>query len=159
MTINKVCLYIRDLMEFDEKKIIKARTGYELNIFKDDIIFVDTLLSNMISKQDTWDPVLEKQKLATVAQSIFTLDFFGDNAYTNATRFINLQSSQLAREVMDTHDVSIYHGMNLRNLKNVGGKTIYERWQLEVSVVDIIKDEIELLRIDEAQISTIQNKG
>jgi len=157
MTIDKVCGYVTDILSFDPAKVIQSRTDYTMIDFNDDVIIVDTLTGEIISKQTAFDGENETQNIDSITSSIFTLDFYGDNAYKNTMTFVNMQSSQLAYDLMKQHELSVWHSTHPRNLKNVSGQSTFERWQIELNITDTIRNEIDLLRIDDAQISIIEN--
>lgn len=157
--ITKVCDYIKDLMPFSEDKIIIGRTNFNVDDFSDDIIIVDVLNLVPTARNQTYNGTTEIMSYSTTSKINVTIDFFGANAFDNAIKFLNLQSSQKAIELQNSLLIGLFHSKNLKNLMEKVGTTYFNRYQLELVVISTSTTSISTLRIDTPVIDIVYNDG
>ena len=150
MILDKVADYITELMNFDPTRVLIGRENATQETFTNDYIVVDTLspIINIGSKR-SYDKVNEKETFYTLLKTNITFEFYGSNAYTNMFKFVNLQNSQLARDLQKKYEFTIYKTKNINNLKQTFGNKYYERYEVEVMIQFYETQEINTLRIDE----------
>jgi len=81
----------------------------------------------------------------------FTLDFYGDNAYTNANKFVALLRSEKANWYLKDYNLSMLNANSIIDLKDLLGTDYTNRYQVEVSVNYFVNVAINTLRIDSVE--------
>lgn len=157
--LNSLCDFIKDLMPFDASKIVQGRSNYQVVDFSDDIVIVDVLTMSPSNSIEKYDYENEIMTYSNSIKGIFTIDFFGDNSLSNATRFVNLQSSQKSIELQSTLRIGVFHSKSIKNLKEQVGTNYYQRYQIELVVYGITETEVEVLRIEEIPIEIVTNES
>lgn len=143
--------FITLLSGLDASKVIIARENYLKVNFNDDIIVIDSLVNTPINRSNKYNGETEEMNYTIYYSSQMTIDFYGTNALTNANKVIALFNSQAAHEFKRDNNIEIFHNKNLTNLKELQGKTTYDRFQLEVVVkYNEAYTETGVLRIDTA---------
>lgn len=156
VTIASLIPQLTDLT--DEQSII-ARDNYLDSDFKSDLAVVDSLLNEPIGRTPSYDGENEQLTYQTYRKTQMTVDFYGSNAETNAYTFEARLNSQLVYEFARDNDIEIFNNKTVQNIKNIQGKTVYDRFQLEIVVKynETITDEV--LRIDTAVMEVYTDTG
>lgn len=145
----QVADFTKALMNDEELIIILGRENFENVDFTQDIILIDSLThARNISSTDSYNGTDEIQTFTTYFNQLFTLDFYGDNAYNNANKFIALLRSEKANWYLKDYKLSMMNANSLIDLKDLLGTDYTNRYQVEVSVNYFVNVDIETLRID-----------
>lgn len=145
----QVADFTKALMNDTNLIIILGRENFENVDFTQDIILIDSLTpARNISVTDSYNGTDEIQTFTTYFNQLFTLDFYGDNAYNNANKFIALLRSEKANWYLKDYNLSMLNANSMIDLKDLLGTDYTNRYQIEVSVNYFVNVDIETLRID-----------
>ena len=154
MSIEKFALMTKDL--FENVDTILGRENYKNTDFKKDLIVVDSLSPAVpISNMDTFNGIVELMNYDTYVRQLATVDFFGDNAETNANKFLALLRSQKATELKEVNKLNVFPANSITKLSELVGTTYYNRYQVEVNLKYTIEVGLKTLRIDTPDISQL----
>ena len=144
--------FTKALMNDEELIIILGRENFENVDFTQDIILIDSLtVAKNISSTDSYNGTDEIQTFTTYFNQLFTLDFYGNNAYTNANKFIALLRSEKANWYLKDYNLSMLNANSLIDLKDLLGTDYTNRYQVEVNVNYFVNVDIDTLRIDSVE--------
>lgn len=150
----QVADFTKALMNDENLIIIIGRENFENVDFTQDIIVIDSLtVAKNISVTDSYNGTDEIQTFTTYFNQLFTLDFYGDNAYSNANKFIALLKSEKANWYLKDYNLSMMNANSLIDLKDLLGTDYTNRYQVEVGVNCFVNVDIETLRIDSVECS------
>ena len=155
--LNKVASFVTAVTELDADKVIIARGNYLKTDFNDDIVVVDMLISTPAGRSNDFNGEDEKLTYMVRNKATFTLDFFGTNALTNANKFIARLNSQQAYEFKRDNQIEVFHNTVLTNVKKIQGKTVYDRYQVEIMVKYSEQFTEDVLRIDTVEYTIVTN--
>lgn len=155
MILTKIAQYVSDL-GFDN--IILGRLNYNNIDFNNDLIVVDTLAINMLGSSDAYDGDTEVIAYATKYKGVFTVNFYGDNADTNASDFINKCRSQSGYDSEVSNGITVYKPTTITDLRTQEGTQYFNRYEVELTVMYFISTDIDTLRIDTANVEIINDK-
>lgn len=145
----QVADFTKALMNDNNLIIILGRENFENVDFTQDIILIDSLtVAKNISAMDSYNGTSEIQTFTTYFNQLFTLDFYGDNAYTNANKFVALLRSEKANWYLKDYSLSMLNANSIIDLKELLGTDYTNRYQVEVSVNYFVNVDISTLKID-----------
>lgn len=152
--INKTfAKYVRDLMAVSETLIKLGRVNFERKDFETDYIVIDSLTGDIpLASSSSFDSVDESMEYTSLIKKAFVVDFYGENAYANASKFQLLVRSQKSSELQDTYKISVYRVTTVTDVKALTGQQYGNRVQCELMVQFNNSIEVDTLRIDVAQI-------
>lgn len=145
------------LTEVNASKVIIARENYLETDFNNDIILVDMLSASPIGRSDGFNGDAESITYTVKYKAVFTLDFYGTQGLDNANKFIARLNSQTAYEFKRDNDIEVFHNTNILNIKQIQGKSNYDRFQVEIMVKYSQQFTEAVLRIDTAEYTIISN--
>ena len=144
--------FTKALMNDTNLIIILGRENFENVDFTKDLILIDSLtVAKNISATDSYNGTSEIQTFTTYFNQTFTLDFYGDNAYTNANKFVALLRSEKANWYLKDYNLSMLNANSIIDLKDLLGTDYTNRYQVEVSVNYFVDVAIDTLRIDSVE--------
>lgn len=156
----KTALFVRDLLSYDEQLIKIGRQNYEITDFTTGYIGVDMLApARRTASSQTYDGDTEVMSHSQRWSAPIVLSFYGDNAWQTATNFSLLVKTQSAYELQLTHQVAIFQVSNLTDVKILTGQEYGERVELNLNVNSTLSTDVNVLRIDTAQIDIISENG
>ena len=145
----QVANFTKALMNDINLIIILGRENFENVDFTKDLILIDSLTpAKNISATDSYNGTSEVQTFTTYFNQIFTLDFYGDNAYSNANKFVALLRSEKANWYLKDYNLSMLNANSIIDLKDLLGTDYTNRYQVEVSVNYFVNVDISTLKID-----------
>ena len=145
----QVADFTKALMNDNNLIIILGRENFENVDFTKDLILIDSLtVAKNISATDSYNGTSEIQTFTTYFNQLFTLDFYGDNAYTNANKFVALLRSEKANWYLKDYNLSMLNANSIIDLKDLLGTDYVSRYQIEVSVNYFVNVDISTLKID-----------
>lgn len=150
---QKLAMFVRDLLNQPEGEVVIL--GRE-NLRRDDFnalqIVVDSLgKARRLSKAQKYNGVMEKMQHSASWSAPFTINFYGDEAYAQATKFVLLTDSQVGYELQRDMGVGIYLTSELTDVKLLAGEQYSNRFELELNVTFTESATVDVLRIDVAQ--------
>ena len=138
-------------------KVIIARSNYLQSDFTEDIALIDILTSQAVGRTSEYIGDTEKLTYRVHYKSSVTIDFFGINSYVNINKFVARLASQDASEFKRDNLLEVFFNKNILNLKNIQGKTIYNRYQLEIMVKYYTDFTDDVLRLDTVDLTVNTN--
>lgn len=145
----QVANFTKALMNDINLIIILGRENFENVDFTKDLILIDSLTAaKNISATDSYNGTIEIQTFTTYFNQLFTLDFYGDNAYSNANKFVALLRSEKANWYLKDYNLSMLNANSIIDLKDLLGTDYVNRYQIEVSVNYFVNVDIGTLKID-----------
>ncbi|MBL1319590.1 MAG: hypothetical protein JKY80_02150 [Mariprofundaceae bacterium] len=158
--VKRTALVIRDLLAYNEQLIRVGRQNFERVQFETDYIVVDNLgAMQRIASGQTFDDVAENMVYDALLSGRVTVDFYGSNAYATATTLGLLMNSQAALELKDLYAITLYQSAGLTDVKALTGQQYGERVQIEFTATISVKEVVNTLRIDTAQIEIRTKDG
>ena len=158
--LTKTARLIRDLLAYDEQLIKIGRYNSEIEDFTIAYIGVDTLgQSARLATGEKYNGDTEVMTHSQRWASPIVLSFYGDGAWSRASNLSLLIKSQASRELQKTLEISAYQVSGLTDVKILTGQEFGERVELNLSVQYTISVDVDILRIDEAQIDLISEIG
>jgi len=149
--------YVLELTKHPDYRFLVGRKNLGKTVYAQDFILVDVLTPSMaIGSNSAYDGVNEKEDINTLFEAIFTIEFFGDGGYENAYNFVNLQKSQLARNLQEVHSICVFQTSNIKNLGDMTANHIFKHYEIEVKVQynkDLVIDTLRIDTIDPIFIS------
>ena len=156
--LKEVAKFTRDLLTYNENLIKIGRQNFTREQFEQNYIVVDGLGAAIpTSRIETFDGDTEKQSFGSRISKPITLDFYGDDAYTNAELFRMSLRTQSAYELQKTYGLSVYDVSSITDVKALTGQQYGNRVQVEFMVQYCNTLTIDTLRIDVAQIEIIKD--
>ena len=145
----QIANFTKALMNDINLIIILGRENFENVDFTKDLILIDSLTAaKNISATDSYNGTSEIQTFTTYFNQLFTLDFYGDNAYINANKFVALLRSEKANWYLKEYNLSMLNANSIIDLKDLLGTDYVNRYQIEVSVNYFVNVDISTLKID-----------
>lgn len=156
--LTKLALFTRDLMAYDEQLIRIGRKGYTREDFEADYIVVDSIgPAQAIATGERYNGDTEDQLLSTLMQAPCTLNFYGDGAYQNATRFMLLTRSQAAYDLQSERNITVFNVSQLTDVKALTGQQYGENIELSLFIQYNETIDLSVLRIDTLQWDAIND--
>lgn len=125
--------FTRDLLKHDEQLIKRGRVNEEQELSTIDYIAVDSLTSAMpITKRQSYDEVNEIVTYGLRFRQSFTLDFYGNNAYKNASEFAILINGHISQRLQKQYNITVGSASAIIDLKLLTGREYVNRYQVEV---------------------------
>lgn len=156
--LKTLAIFTRDLLTYNEQLIRIGRQNFERTDLEKNYIVIDGIGAAIpLSKIETYDGTLEKLSFGSRVTKPCTLDFYGDNAYTNARTFLFMLRSQLSYEKQVTLGIGVHEVSGITDVKALTGQVYGNRVQLEINLQYCDSLTIDTLRIDTAQISIIKD--
>jgi len=155
--IRKTALWLRDLLNYDESLMYLGRQNFEREDFETPYIVLDSLGAGSLKASNIdYDGDAEIHYLGLLYTLPIQIDFYGTtDAHPRAMKMIALRRSQLARELQKTYKLSVYAPTNITDAKALTGQQYGERIQVEMNVEYLHVENIDILRIDEANIDKV----
>lgn len=145
--------YTRDLLQQPEQTVvILGRRNVPRGDASDLQIVIDQLApATPITDTQSYDGEAEIMTVTQLWRSVMTVDFYGDEGYDQAIKFITLNRHQTGLELKQALGIDLHNVGQLQDLKLLQGEQYSERYQIEVTMIYNISNDISTLRIDTAQ--------
>ncbi len=154
---QKIAQFINTVLNDNTIEIFVSREGVTID-YQTNFIFIDHLISVPYGSRQVFNSDDEMMTHGTELQTTFTIDFLGPDAIENVMKFINLSKSEIATTAQKASSISIYHNGTITDLKELEGKTFFNRFQVEILVQHAYENTIATRFIDQQQVSYIVNK-
>lgn len=151
--------YVRDLLQQPENTVVVL--GRE-NVSEDDLtalrIAIDTIgVGKRMNAAQKYDGDAEEMTHAQQWQQPCTVNFYGDDAYQEATKFMLISNGQRGLELQQSLGVAVYLTSGLTDVKRLTGEKFSSRFELMLNVQYTESAVEDVLRIDEAQLDIIDD--
>lgn len=154
--LDKLANFTKDLLQYDEKKIIISRTNFDRMDTTDDLIVIDNILSTPIANSISYDG--ENQIISTVFVGDFQILFYGVDALQNAIAWQNMLLSQLAVDLKSELGIHIFNTTTHNNLRIEDGTNYDELYQCDFKVRYCESTTISVDPIDNAELTFLNDK-
>lgn len=149
--------FVRDLLGQPEFTVVQIGRN---NFRRDDYDALQIIIDNLgpavrLNSSEKYDGDAEIMTYAQQWRAPCTVDFYGDEAYDQAQKFILTCQSQAGYELQLQHGVTIYEASQITDVKWLTGEQYSARYQVSLQVQYTISADVETLRIDEAQTDII----
>jgi hypothetical protein len=154
----QLAIFLRDLLMLSESVINIGRQNFNRNDFTSLQIVIDTIGgATRLSGNNTFDGVTEQIEYAQQWQAPCTINFYGDGAFQEATKFSLLIQSQAGYELQRDNGITVFESNALTDVRSLTGEQYSERYELGVNVQYTISAKVDTLRIDTAQTTIIED--
>lgn len=152
--INKVGGFTISLINDTSIAVKKAKANHQHTNFNSDLILIDNLGKAIkLGTSDTFDGETEVMTYGDYYKQSYTFDFYGSNAFINASNFIALLRTQSSFDLQRARGLTFYRPAAIEDLQHLVGTTYNNRYQIEIQVGYWINTELDTLRIDTAETS------
>lgn len=151
--ITKVGTFTINLIDDASIKVKRARSNHENTDFTADLILIDNLGGAIrLGGNDNFDGDNESMNYSDVYSQTFTYDFYGNNAYDLATRFIALLKTQNSFNLQSENGLTFKSPSAITDVRQLTGTTYTPRYQIEVSITYWDSIDVATLRMDSLQL-------
>ena len=151
--LRLTALFVRDLLTYNEQLIRVGRQNYEIEDFEIPYIGVDALgAAQRLASGQKYDGTAEEMTYQQQWQAPVTLSFYGPDAWITATQFGLLIQSQKALELQESLGLGVYQVSTITDVKILAGVTYGERQDITLNVRFAISVDVDILRIDTAEL-------
>lgn len=155
--LTKLQLVILDLLNYDEQLIKRGEVNQIRVDDEANYIVVNSLSpAAAVTKDKSYDDVAEVLTIGAKYRMPVTVDFFGVDAYQNATKFQLMLRTDMAADMQNLHKMTIMAASSLADVKQLTGSQYVNRYQLTLNLLYNESVALDTLRIDEAIIDIIQ---
>lgn len=147
-----VARFVGGLLSYDQNLI-----EYDRSMTQQDDLNTSYIVVNMAaqsttrSRGRTYDGENEVMNYNATMQQPVTLEFYGDDAYTNRDDFLVLSDSQEARDIKRTLGITTYNVRQSTDVKQLLGSQYGNRVHVEFNMTYTPNRDVEVLRIDSTQ--------
>ncbi|WP_428613316.1 phage neck terminator protein [Pseudoalteromonas sp.] len=154
-----LAIYARDLLQQPEGEVVVLGRA---NIDQDDLtslrIAIDANgIATPMNTSEQYDGDAEEMTHAQQWKQSCVINFYGDGAWQEAQKLILLNRSQTAYELQRDSGLSVFLASSITDVKMLTGEKFSNRFELAVNVQYTLSVTETVLRIDEAQFTTIED--
>ena len=151
--IQETAIFIKDLLGHDPQLMRFGRAEFERKDDNADYIAVDSLgQAQTMAIREEYDHEKEVITYLQRYKQTVTVDFYGDNAYRNATKMALLINGYKSQRLQMKYNVTIGSPSSIVDLKTIESTVVGNRYQVEIVVQYDRQVSEDLLRIDSAKI-------
>ena len=155
----KTALVVRDLLQQPEGSVVIIGRD---NLRRDDFnalqIAIDSLApATRVAEGQSFDGDSELMTIGQRYRAPVTINFYGDQAYSEAERFMLLLQSQAGYDAQQLHSVTMYAVGSITDVKLLTGEQYSQRFELTLNVFYNVSADVPTLRIDEAQTTIVSD--
>lgn len=157
--LKAVARFIRDLLDYDEQLIRFDRRNVQVPDFSTSYIVVNgSLPQSVLARGQRFNGDDEVMTCSASVSHAIVLEFYGDEAYSNAEKFLMLSESQAANELRRQHAITIMAVSNIIDVGQLLGQSHSNRVHLSFNVQYASAREVQTLRIDTPQFQFLEDK-
>ncbi|EME3603719.1 hypothetical protein ACROQ8_004710 [Yersinia enterocolitica] len=157
--IIAVARFVRDLLDYDEQLIKFDRRNIISSDFAASYIVVNgSLPQSVLARGQRFNGDTEVMTYTAAVSHSIVLEFYGDNAYTNAESFLMLSESQLANELRRKNALTIMSVSNITDVGQLLGQSHGNRVHLSFNVQYAPARDVQTLRIDTPKFQFLEDK-
>lgn len=150
--------FVMGLLEHPESLIKIGRHNQMLEDTDENYIVVDELSSVNLGSSKEYDGDNEVMAYSGRSLGRVTLNFYGDEAYSNASRFRLLKQSQRSYELQKSIGIAVFQPSQITDLRFIGGTQQSNRFEVEVTVQYTESVSVDTLSIETAQFEFLNDK-
>jgi hypothetical protein len=155
-SLRLTALFIRDLLTYQEQLIRIGRLGEDIEDFTIGYIGIDSLgAAQRLASGELFNGTDEEMTYGQRWTQPVTLTFYGDIAWTTATRTSLLIKSQKSLELQEQLGLSVYQASSLTDVKIITGQQFGGRVELALNIQYSISAIVDTLRIDTAHFTLL----
>lgn len=145
-----VAKFVRDLLSYDTSLIKFDREDTQQEDVETSYIVINSSsVSTVKSTGKTYDGEAELMNYNSTISQPFTIEFYGNDAYTNSQAFVLLSNSQEANELRRALGITTYNVRQATDVKQILGSQYGNRVHVEFNVTYTPNTNADTLRIDE----------
>ncbi|MES3469608.1 phage neck terminator protein [Citrobacter europaeus] len=157
--MKAVARFVRDLLDYDEQLIKFDRRNVQASDFSTSYIVVNgSLPQSVLARGQRFNGEAEVMTYSASVSHAIVLEFYGDEAYSNAENFLMLSYSQAANELRRTHSLTIMAVSNIIDVGQLLGQSHGNRVHLSFNVQYAPARDVQTLRIDTPQFQFLEDK-
>lgn len=154
-----LAVYVRDLLQQPEGDVVVLG---QHNVDQSDLtslrIAIDTMgNAKRLNVSRSYDGDAEEDKHAQQWLQPCVINFYGDDAWSEASKFSLISNGQRGYELQRDSGVSVFTASSITDVKLLTGENFSNRFELAVNVQFTESATESVLRIDEAQFTTIED--
>lgn len=157
--LKAVARFVRDLLDYDEQLIKFDRRNIQASDFSTSYIIVNGAMpQTVLARGQRFNGGAEVMTYTAVVSHAIVLEFYGDEAYSNAENFLMLSESQRANELRRTHALTIMAVSNITDVGQLLGQSHGNRVHLSFNVQYAPAHDVQTLRIDTPQFQFLEDR-
>lgn len=157
--MKAVARFVRDLLDYDEQLIKFDRRNVQASDFSTSYIVVNGALPQaVIARGQRFNGAAEVMTYSASVSHAIVLEFYGDEAYSNAENFLILSESQRANELRRAQALTIMAVSNITDVGQLLGQSHGNRVHLSFNVQYAPAHDVQTLRIDTPQFQFLEDK-
>jgi hypothetical protein len=157
--MKAVARFVRDLLDYDEQLIKFDRRNVHASDFSTSYIVVNgSLPQSILARGQRFNGDSEVMTYSASVSHAIVLEFYGDEAYSNAKNFLMLSESQAANELRRKHAITIMAVSNIIDVGQLLGQSHGNRVNLSFNVQYAPAHDVQTLRIDTPQFQFLEDK-
>lgn len=150
--VINVARYIRDLLDYDENLIQFDRKNTQQSDAVTSYIVVNgSGVDNVLAHGSSYNADSEIMEYSSSTAKPITIEFYGNDAYTNAKNFTVLNQSQKAREVSRNLGLTIKNVAQATDVKQLLGYQYGNRVHIDFNIQYCPAINVDTLRVDATQ--------
>jgi hypothetical protein len=154
--LRLTAIFVRDLLSYDESLIKIGRDGDTITDFTIGYIAIDSLgASQRLASGKSYDGDTEVMTYQQQWRMPVTVTFYGDDAWSRATKYALRIQSQQALELQEVLGIGVFQASNITDVKILTGQQYGERLELALNIHYSTHVDIDTRRIDTEQINLI----
>ena len=161
----KLGLFLRDILGLVEspeevQQIFLGRINIRREDFTSLQIAVDTLgTGKIVASSESFDGVAEIVTYTTKFSVPAIVSFYGNGAFAEAVKFINLKKSQVGYELLRDLSLEVFNITSFMDVKSLTGEQYSERFEVECLIHYSESSQVSTLRIDTSAGTVIEDNG
>lgn len=157
--LKAVARFVRDLLGYDEQLIKFDRRNVQASDFSTSYIVVNgSQPQAVLARGKLFDGDAEVMTYSASVSHAIVLEFYGDEAYSNAEKFLMLSESQRANELRRAQALTIMAVSNITDVGQLLGQSHGNRVHLSFNVQYAPAHDVQTLRIDTPQFQFLEDK-
>lgn len=157
--LKAVARFVRDLLGYDEQLIKFDRRNAQVSDFSTSYIVVNGAMpQSVLARGQRFNGDAEVMTYSASVSHAIILEFYGDEAYSNAENFLMLSESQRANELRRAQGLTIMAVSNITDVGQLLGQTHGNRVHLTFNVQYAPAHDVQTLRIDTPQFQFLEDK-
>lgn len=156
---KKLAMYVRDLLQQPENTVVVlGRTNINQSDLTSLRIAIDTMgAARRLNVAEKYDGDLEEMTHAQQWVQPCVINFYGDLAWQEVSKFCLLSRSQTGYELQRDSGLAVFLASSITDVKLLTGENFSNRFEIAVNVQFTESITESVLRIDEAQFTITED--
>ena len=157
--MKAVARFVRDLLDYDEQLIKFDRRNVQPSDFSTSYIVINgSLPQSVLARGQRFNGDAEVMTYSASVSHAIVLEFYGDEAYSNAEKFLMRSESQSANELRRALALTIMAVSNITDVGQLLGQSHGNRVHLSFNVQYAPAHDVQTLRIDTPQFQFLEDR-